>query len=190
MPLKFKITLRVVILYEALVLFVILFVRNFWRVCSQVWLSVRNSVWGPFNRNSRGNPSFSWLGGGGFMCAKIVNKHFVNKLAFPNSIRVLPAFKKKKHHNAKKKTREVKKQRFLRVVKTPLSSKTMVFRDSWVAPAAFAISVVFGILRTKRFFFLCVCRMQTRHFRRFRPNPLSSAGDKTTPFPNNPELLP
>ena len=46
-------------------LFVILFVRNFWRVCSQFWLSVRNSVWGPFNRNSRGNPSFSWLGGGG-----------------------------------------------------------------------------------------------------------------------------
>ena len=46
-------------------LFIILFVRNFWRVCSQFWLSVRNSVWGPFNRNSRGNPSFCWLGGGG-----------------------------------------------------------------------------------------------------------------------------
>ena len=30
-------------------LFVILFVRNSWRVCSQFWLSVRNSVWGPFN---------------------------------------------------------------------------------------------------------------------------------------------
>ena len=25
-------------------LFIILFVRNFWRVCSQFWLSVRNSV--------------------------------------------------------------------------------------------------------------------------------------------------
>ena len=45
-------------------LFVILFVRNFWRVYSQFLRSVRNSVCGPFNRNSRGNPSFSWLGGG------------------------------------------------------------------------------------------------------------------------------
>ena len=43
-------------------LFIILFVR------SQFWLSVRNSVWGPSNRNSRGNPSFCWLGGG-------VNEH-------------------------------------------------------------------------------------------------------------------
>ena len=32
-------------------LFIILFVRNFRRVCSQFWWSVRNSVWGPFNRN-------------------------------------------------------------------------------------------------------------------------------------------
>ena len=64
-------------------LFIILFVRNFWRVCSQFWLSVRNSVWGPFNRNSRGNPSFCWLGGGGLRGTKIVNKYFVNKLAFP-----------------------------------------------------------------------------------------------------------
>ena len=46
-------------------LFIILFVRNFWRVCSQFWLSVPNSVWCPFNRDSRGNPSLSWLGGGG-----------------------------------------------------------------------------------------------------------------------------
>ena len=46
-------------------LFIILFVRNFWRVCAQFWLSVRNSVWGPFNRNSGGNPSLCWLGGGG-----------------------------------------------------------------------------------------------------------------------------
>ena len=36
-----------------------------------------------FNRNSRGNPSICWLGGGGLRGAKIVNKHFVNKLAFP-----------------------------------------------------------------------------------------------------------
>ena len=28
-------------------LFIILFVRNFWRVCSRFWLGVRNSVWGP-----------------------------------------------------------------------------------------------------------------------------------------------
>ena len=46
-------------------LFIILFVRNFWRVCSQFWLSVRNSVWGPLNRNWRENPSLCWLGGGG-----------------------------------------------------------------------------------------------------------------------------
>ena len=66
-------------------LFTILFVRNFWRVCSQFWLSVRNFVWGPFNRNSRGNPSFLLVGrGGGSRGTKIVNKNFVNKLAFPN----------------------------------------------------------------------------------------------------------
>ena len=64
-------------------LFIILFVRNFWRVYSQFWLSVRNSVWGAFNRNSRGNPALCWLGGGGSRGAKIVNKHFVNQLAFP-----------------------------------------------------------------------------------------------------------
>ena len=44
---------------------IILFVRNFGGVCSQFWLSVRNSVWGSFNRNSRGHPSLCWLGGGG-----------------------------------------------------------------------------------------------------------------------------
>ena len=64
-------------------LFTILFLRNFWRVCSQFWLSVRNSVWGRFNRNSRGNPSLCWLGGGGSRGTKIVNKNYVNKLAFP-----------------------------------------------------------------------------------------------------------
>ena len=36
------------------------------------------------NRNSRGNPSLCWLGGGGVRGAKIMNKHFVNNLAFPN----------------------------------------------------------------------------------------------------------
>ena len=46
-------------------LFIILFVRNFGGFCSQFCLSVRNSVWGPFNRNSRGNPLLCWLGGGG-----------------------------------------------------------------------------------------------------------------------------
>ena len=41
-------------------------------VCSQFleglfafWLSARNSVWGPINRKSRGNPSLCWLGRGG-----------------------------------------------------------------------------------------------------------------------------
>ena len=56
-------------------LFIILFVRKFWRVCSQFWLSVRNSVWGPLNRISRGIPSLCWLeGGGGLRGTKIVNK--------------------------------------------------------------------------------------------------------------------
>ena len=50
--------------------------------CSKFWLSVRNSARGPLNRNSRGNPSLCWLGGGG-RGTRIVNKHFVNKLAFP-----------------------------------------------------------------------------------------------------------
>ena len=43
-------------------LFVILFVRNLGRVCSQFWLSVRNAFWGPFHATSRGNPSLCWLG--------------------------------------------------------------------------------------------------------------------------------
>ena len=38
-------------------LFIILFVRNFWRLCPQFWLSVHNSVSGPLSRNPRGNPS-------------------------------------------------------------------------------------------------------------------------------------
>ena len=46
-------------------LFVILFVHNFWRVYSQFWLGVRNSVWAPFSTNSRGNPALCWLAGGG-----------------------------------------------------------------------------------------------------------------------------
>ena len=46
-------------------LFIILLVRNFWRVCSQFWLSARNSVSGTFNGKPRGNPSLCWLGGGG-----------------------------------------------------------------------------------------------------------------------------
>ena len=37
----------------------------------------------PFNRNSRRNPSLCWLGGGALWGTKIVNKNFVNKLAFP-----------------------------------------------------------------------------------------------------------
>ena len=45
-------------------LFIILFVHNFRRVCSQFSESVRNSVRGPFNPDSRGNPSLGWLGEG------------------------------------------------------------------------------------------------------------------------------
>ena len=58
-------------------LFIILFVRNFWRVCSQFWLSVRNSVWGPCNRNSGGNPSLCWLGGGGVNWRKNCEKNIL-----------------------------------------------------------------------------------------------------------------
>ena len=43
--------------------------------------------------NSRGNPSFCWLGGGGLRGTKIVNKNFVNKLAFPKSIAAGPLTK-------------------------------------------------------------------------------------------------
>ena len=63
-------------------LFIILFVRNLGgflhntgRVRSQFCLR-------PFISNSTGNPSLCWLGGG-FRGARIVNKQFVNKLAFP-----------------------------------------------------------------------------------------------------------
>ena len=59
---------------KRLFVLIILFVRNFRRVCSQFWLSVRNSVWGPFNRNSRGNPSLCWLGGGGQGAQKLWTK--------------------------------------------------------------------------------------------------------------------
>ena len=34
-------------------------------VCSQFWLSVRNSVRSPFDIHSRGNPSLCWLGRAG-----------------------------------------------------------------------------------------------------------------------------
>ena len=66
----------------------ILFVRNFTRVGSQIWPdpSVRNSVWGPFSRNLRGVPSLFWLGGGGSRGTNIVNRIVVNQLAFPKHI--------------------------------------------------------------------------------------------------------
>ena len=60
-------------------LFIILFVRKFGRVCSQFWLSVRNSVWGPLKRKS----ITLLVRRGGSRGTKIVNKHFVNKLVFP-----------------------------------------------------------------------------------------------------------
>ena len=64
---------------------IILSVRNFWRVCSQFWLSVRNCVSGPFNGNQSEILHIAgWEGGGGLRDANFVNKHFVNKLAFPN----------------------------------------------------------------------------------------------------------
>ena len=72
-------------------LFIILFVRNFWRVCSQFWLSVRNSVWGPFNRNSRGNPSFCWLEGGGQRAQKLWTKVLWTNWRFPNGFRYASA---------------------------------------------------------------------------------------------------
>ena len=65
-------------------LFIILFVCSFWRVCSQFWWSVRNSVGVPSIRNSRGNPSLCWLGG--VKGHKNCEQNFVNKPAFPNSL--------------------------------------------------------------------------------------------------------
>ena len=50
------------------------------RICSEFWESVRNFVWGPFKTNSRENPSLCWLGG--LRGTKVVNKHFVKKMAF------------------------------------------------------------------------------------------------------------
>ena len=63
-------------------------VRNFWRVCSQFWLSVRNSVCDPSNRNPRGNPSLASWERGGLRGTKIENRHFGNKLAFPKNGKV------------------------------------------------------------------------------------------------------
>ena len=64
-------------------LFIILFVRNFWRVCSQFWLSVSQFCLRSFNRNSRGNPITLLVAEGGLGAQKIVKKYFVNKRAFP-----------------------------------------------------------------------------------------------------------
>ena len=74
-------------------LFIILFVRNSWRVCSQFWLSVCNSVWGPSNRESRGNPSLCWLGGGGGKGArKLWTKMLWTNLRYANrAIRAPPS---------------------------------------------------------------------------------------------------
>ena len=68
----------------------------------------------------------------------------------------------------------------LRVVKTPLSV------NHGVASVTLAISGIFVALRvlgTKDL--VLQGRMQTRHFRRFRQNPLFSAGGKTTVFQNH-----
>ena len=57
----------------------LVFVRKVRRVCSQYWLSVRNSEF-LFevlkNTNSRGNPSLCWLGGEELMGTKLVNRTF------------------------------------------------------------------------------------------------------------------
>ena len=67
-------------------LFIILFVRNFWRVVRNFGrvfailfevLSIENQEENPF--------FFAGWEGGGLRGAKIVNKKFVNKLAFPNN---------------------------------------------------------------------------------------------------------
>ena len=68
---------------ETPVCFIILFVRIFRRVCSQFWLSVSNSVWGPFNRISRRNPSFCWLGGGSRGTKKLWTKSLWTNRRFP-----------------------------------------------------------------------------------------------------------
>ena len=61
--------------YKNARLFIILFVSNFGRVCSQFWLS---------DLNSRGNPSLRCVGrGGGQRGATIVNNYLVKKLRLP-----------------------------------------------------------------------------------------------------------
>ena len=68
-------------------LFIILFVRNFWRVRSQFWLRVRNSDWiilfevVLLETQEEIHHFDGWEGGS--RGTKIVNKIFVNKLAFP-----------------------------------------------------------------------------------------------------------
>ena len=58
-------------------------IRNFWRVCSQFWLSVRNSVHGPFVEIQEEIHYFVGWEGGGLRGTNIVNRNYVNKLAFP-----------------------------------------------------------------------------------------------------------
>ena len=85
-------------LFGNVCLFMILFVRNFGRVCSQRWLSVRNSFLGPFGTNSRGTITLL-AGTGGERSTKIVNKHFATKLAFPNIVIMFSFFKPLIHTN-------------------------------------------------------------------------------------------
>ena len=69
-----------------------------------------------------------------------------------------------------------------RVVKTPF---LVNHGFAWVTPAIFVIFVSFsGFWGPKHLVFFFVCRTQTRHFRRFRQNPLFSAG-KTTVSQNH-----
>ena len=71
-------------------LFIILCVRNIGRVCLQFWWSVCDSVWRPFHTNSTGNPHLAgWEGG--FKGTKNVNKHLVNKSAFPRNSTSTPS---------------------------------------------------------------------------------------------------
>ena len=77
-----KVRVNAVLLFRNARLFIILFVRNFRRVCSPFWLSVRNLFDVLLIEIQEEVHHFAgW--GGWLRGTEIVNKDFVNKLAFP-----------------------------------------------------------------------------------------------------------
>ena len=63
-------------------LFIILFVRNFWESLFAIWLSVRNSVWGPLIEIQEEIHHFAVLGRGGLRGAKLWTKNLCTNRRF------------------------------------------------------------------------------------------------------------